>query len=55
MPAEYEAIRDSLVRQGVKYDKAQSIAAATYNKRHRGHPLGRHKKKSGHTVIGAMK
>ena len=39
MPAEYEKIRDSLVARGENYDKAQAIAAATYNKRHPGHPM----------------
>lgn len=39
MPAQYEAIRDSLVKQGKDYDEAQRIAAATYNKRHPGKPM----------------
>lgn len=39
MPAEYEHIRDSYVAKGKDYDKAQAIAAATYNKRHPGHPM----------------
>lgn len=32
MPAQYVAIRDSLVKQGKPYDKAQEIAARTYHK-----------------------
>lgn len=39
MPAQYERIRDSYVSRGMDYDKAQAIAAATYNKRHPGHPM----------------
>lgn len=39
MPKEYTDIRDSLVKEGKPYDKAQSIAAAVYNKRHPGHSL----------------
>ena len=39
MPREYEHIRDSEVARGVDYDKAQSIAAATYNKRHPSAPM----------------
>ncbi len=31
MPKLYEQIRDAYVKKGVSYDKAQSIAAATYN------------------------
>lgn len=41
MPAQYERIRDSLVARGENYDKAQAIAAATYNKQHPGHPMGK--------------
>jgi hypothetical protein len=32
MPKQYEEIRDSYVRKGVNYDRAQAIAAATYRK-----------------------
>ena len=32
MPKEYEAIRDSLLKRGVKPEEAKRIAAATYNK-----------------------
>ncbi len=39
MPAQYVAIRDSLVKQGKSYDEAQRIAAATYNKNHPGKPM----------------
>ena len=40
MPKEYEAIRDRLAASGTGYDEAQSTAAATYNKRHPGEPMG---------------
>jgi hypothetical protein len=36
MPAEYEAMRDALMKKGKKKKEAQRIAAATYNKRHKG-------------------
>ncbi len=39
MPAQYEHIRDSYVAKGMNYDKAQSIAAATYNKHHPKNPM----------------
>jgi len=46
MPREYEHIRDSYVSRGKSYDEAQSIAAATYNKRHPKAPItGKHEKK----------
>lgn len=48
MPKEYEKIRDSLVSRGKDYDEAQRIAAATYNKRHKGNPISsidRHRSK----------
>lgn len=38
MPALYEKIRDAYVKKGKSYDKAQSIAAATYNKIRSMHP-----------------
>ena len=44
MPREYEAIRDALRKHGKPMDTAQRIAAATYNKRHPGNPMG-----SGHS------
>lgn len=42
MPKMYEAIRDSLIGQGKSKDEAQRIAAATYNKKHPGKPMGPH-------------
>lgn len=39
MPAQYEAIRDALVRQGRPYGTAQRIAAATYNSQHPDAPM----------------
>ena len=50
MPAQYEAIRDHLMQQGKSKKEAQRIAAATYNKRHPGHPMSglkEHLKKHG--------
>lgn len=44
-PAQYERIRDGYVAKGMDYDKAQSIAAATYNKRHPGAPMTGHDEK----------
>ena len=44
MPKEYQAIRDALRKRGKPMDTAQRIAAATYNKRHPGAPMG-----SGHS------
>lgn len=44
MPKQYEHIRDSYVAKGMDYDKAQAIAAATYNKQHPGKPLRPHNK-----------
>lgn len=32
MPKVYETIRDEYIKKGYSYDKAQSVAAATYNK-----------------------
>lgn len=49
MPREYEHIRDSLVSRGKGYDEAQSIAAATYNKRHPGKPVTGKKHARKHT------
>ena len=34
MPVEYEAIRDSLIKQGKNEKTAKRIAAITYYKRH---------------------
>lgn len=39
MPVEYEKSRDSELQRGVSVKDAKRIAAATYNKRHPGHPL----------------
>lgn len=39
MPAQYEAIRDSLIKRGKSAKEAKRIAAATYNARHPGHPM----------------
>jgi hypothetical protein len=47
MPKLYEKIRDDYVKKGVPYDKAQAIAAATYNtirKKHSGMPKLSNKK-----------
>lgn len=38
MPQLYEKIRDAYAKKGVPYDKAQAIAAATYNTIRRNHP-----------------
>ncbi len=42
MPAEYEKIRDNLIRSGKSVKAAKSEAAAIYNKRHKGNPVGRY-------------
>lgn len=56
MPKQYEAIRDKMAAGGMDYDEAQSHAAAIYNSKHPGSPVGRNsdsaakpkaKKKSG--------
>lgn len=38
-PLQYEHIRDAYIKKGVSEKKAKSIAAATYNKAHPGHPM----------------
>lgn len=38
MPALYEKIKRQYTAKGIDYDKAQSIAAATYNKIKKTHP-----------------
>jgi len=48
MPKQYEAIRDSLIARGKSEKEAKRIAAATYNKRHPGHPMHPHRKKKHH-------
>lgn len=59
MPRQYEHIRDSYVARGMDYDKAQSIAAATYNKHHPGNPVTGHseggKKKRKKTPASIMR
>lgn len=45
MPKQYEAIRDSLIQEGKSEKEAKRIAAATYNKRHPGHPMKPHRKR----------
>lgn len=51
MPKQYTRIRDALVKRGTPYDEAQAIAAATYNKRHPGHPM----KPKKHRTLREMK
>jgi hypothetical protein len=50
MPKEYEVIRDRIAKGAAvdspAYNKAQSIAAAIYNKRHPGHPLSNRREPS---------
>lgn len=41
MPPEYEAIRDSLVKQGKPLKAAKSEAAAIYNTKHKSNPVTR--------------
>ena len=41
MPAQYEAIRDSLLKSGKGLQEAKRIAAATYNKTHKKNPVTR--------------
>lgn len=41
MPAQYEAIRDSLLKKGTDLKEAKRIAAATYNKTHKKNPVTR--------------
>lgn len=45
MPAQYEAIRDSLIKKGKSRKESQRIAAATYNKTHKKNPVGRNSDK----------
>ena len=54
MPAQYEHIRDACVAKGKGYDEAQSIAAATHNKLHPGHPMSGHVAKH-KAVLGKLK
>lgn len=39
MPKLYENIKSEYIKKGKSYDKAQSIAAAIYNKIRSSHPL----------------
>jgi len=45
MPKQYEAIRDRLMQDGKSEKEAKRIAAATYNKRHPGHPMKAHRRR----------
>jgi hypothetical protein len=45
MPAQYEAIRDDLIKRGKGEKEAKRIAAATYNARHPGHPMRPHRRR----------
>lgn len=45
MPAQYEAIRDDLIKRGKSEKEAKRIAAATYNARHPGNPMRPHRKR----------
>ena len=49
MPAQYEAIRDSLVNKGDSLRDAKTQAAKIYNSKHKSSPVGRYSdaKKSG--------
>lgn len=40
MPAQYEAIRDRLIRQGVPMAEAKRRAAKIYNSQHPNNPVG---------------
>ena len=51
MPAEYEAIRDSLIKSGKPIAEAKRIGAATYNKNHPGQPMSN----THHASIDALK
>jgi hypothetical protein len=42
MPRQYEAIRDKFVSQGMSLKEAKSHAAAIYNSKHPGNPVGAH-------------
>ena len=53
MPAQYTAIRDSLMKKGMSKDNAQAHAAAIYNSTHKKNPVTGHEKKR-HSMIGNM-
>jgi hypothetical protein len=40
MPRQYVAMRDKFAEGGMDYDKAQAKAAAIYNSKHPGAPVG---------------
>lgn len=42
MPAQYEAIRDSLVKKGYSLKNAKKHAAMIYNSKHKSNPVGRY-------------
>jgi hypothetical protein len=44
MPKQYEAIRDKLKSQGKSDKESKRVAAATYNKHHKKHPVTRSSK-----------
>ena len=44
MPAQYEAIRDKFIKQGLAVKEAKKHAAMIYNSLHPGKPLVRDKK-----------
>lgn len=41
MPAQYEAIRDKFMKQGMPKKQAQKHAAMIYNSTHKRNPVGR--------------
>lgn len=42
MPKQYEAIRDSFVKQGLSLKAAKTKAAKIYNSKHKKKPVGRY-------------
>lgn len=55
MPAQYEAMRDRLVSEGMSYDKAQEHAARMYNAKHPKAPMSGHHEGKGDAKRLAMK
>ena len=49
MPAQYEAMRDHFIREGMKTKLAKTKAAKIYNSRHPGAPMNSHHESSGST------
>lgn len=45
MPAQYEAIRDKFVKEGMSLAEAKTRAAKIYNSKHPGNPVGPHSDK----------